>query len=149
VWLKDPLLAPVFAYGANGIAFDRGELYVANTDQSTIVRIEMGDENRPPHAEVFAQSALLFGADGISFDVQHNAYVTSDYINLLVRVSPHGDVQTLATVRDGLDFPADTAFGQGPGQRRLLFWASGGYNLGLPSLQMLDVGIPGCIKCGL
>jgi sugar lactone lactonase YvrE len=149
VWLKDPLLAMVFAYGANGIAIDRGDLFVTNTDQSTIVRIELGDEDRPPHAEVFVQNPLLFGADGISFDVRHNAYVTSDYINLLVRVSADGDVQTLATASDGLDFPADTTFSQTQGQRTFLFWTNGGYNFALPSLQKLDVGVPGCVRCEL
>ena len=147
--LQDPLLAPVFAYGANGIAIDGDDLFVANTDQATIVRIKLGDENRPPQAQVFVGSPLLFGADGISFDVRHNAYVTSDYINLLVRVSPDGEVQTLATASDGLDFPADTAFSQVPGQRRFLFLTSGGYNFGLPSLQKLDVGVAGCIRCEL
>lgn len=149
VWLQDPLLAPVFAYGANGIAIDGDDLFVVNTDQATVVRIKVGDENRPPHAEVFAGSPLLFGADGISFDVQHNAYVTSDYIDMVLRLSPDGTVQTLATVNDGLDFPADTAFSQAPGQRSFLFWTNGGYNHGLPSLQKLDVSIPGCIKCEL
>lgn len=149
VLLQDPLLAPVFAYGANGIAFDSGSLFVANTDQSTIVRIELGDESHPPRAEVFVYSPFLFGADGISFDVQHNAYVTSDYINMLVRVSPDGDVEILATANDGLDFPADTTFSQAPGQRTFLFWTNGGYIFALPSLQKLDVGVRGCIRCEL
>jgi sugar lactone lactonase YvrE len=143
VWLKDPLLAPIFAYGANGIVFDQDSLFVANTDQGTIVRIDLGDDNRPPHAELLAQSPLLYGADGISFDVRHNLYVTSDYINILVRVSPDGTVQTLATASDGLDFPADTYFGQSHGQRKFLFWTNGGYNFMQPSLQKLDVGVLG------
>jgi sugar lactone lactonase YvrE len=36
VWLKDPLLAPVTNFGANGIEFVRDDLYVANTDQGSI-----------------------------------------------------------------------------------------------------------------
>jgi sugar lactone lactonase YvrE len=143
VLLKDPLLAPVFAYGANGIEFDRGDLFVANTDQGTIVRVKLGDGRCPPHAEVFVQSSQLFGADGISFDVKHNLYVTNDYINTLVRVGPAGDIQTIATSTDGLDFPADTYFAQKHGQRKFLFWTNGGYNFNLPSLQKMDVGIPG------
>jgi sugar lactone lactonase YvrE len=143
LWLKDPLLAPIFAYGANGIEFDRGDLFVANTDQASIVRVKLGDDSSSPHAEIFVQSPALYGADGISFDVRHNAYVTSDYINILVKVSPEGDIATLATAKDGLDFPADTYFGQKHGQRKFLFWTNGGYNFSLPSLQKMDVGISG------
>jgi sugar lactone lactonase YvrE len=143
LWLKDPLLAPIFAYGANGVEFDRGDLFVANTDQASIVRVRPGDESSSPHAEIFVKSPALFGADGISFDVRHNVYVTSDYINKLVVVTPGGDIATLATAKDGLDFPADTYFAQKNGQRKFLFWTNGGYNFTLPSLQKMDVGIPG------
>ena len=75
--------------------------------------------------------------------MQHDLYVTVDYQNTVVRVSPGGDIETLATVSDGLDFSADTYFGQSDGQRRFLFWTSGGWNFVKPSLQKLDVGVPG------
>jgi sugar lactone lactonase YvrE len=143
LWLKDPLLDPIFAYGANNIEIDRGDLFVTNTDQSSIVRVKPGDDGSSPRAEIFVQSPALFGADGISFDVRHNAYVTSDYINILVQVTPGGDISTLAAAKDGLDFPADTYFGQKHGQRKFLFWTNGGYNFTLPSLQKMDVGIRG------
>jgi sugar lactone lactonase YvrE len=143
VWLQDPLLAPVFAYGANGIEFDGGNLFVANTDQGTIVRIEASDDERPLRPEVFVQSAVLVGADGIAFDVRHNLYVAIDYQNTLVRISPDGNIKTLAMATDGLDFPASTSFGQSHAQRTFLFWTNGGFNFSKPSLQKLDVGVPG------
>jgi hypothetical protein len=136
----------------NGIEFDRGDLFVANTDQGTIVRVKLGDGRCPPHAEVFVQSSQLFGADGVSFDVKHNLYVTNDYINTLVWVGPAGDIQTIATSTDGLDFLADTYFAQKHGQRKFLFWTNGGYNFNLPSLQKMDVGIPGgtaAVRCAI
>jgi sugar lactone lactonase YvrE len=142
VWLKDPLLLPVFAYGANGIEFDRGNLFAANTDQGTILRIEPGDEEHPPHAEVFVESPLLVGADGIAFDVRHNLYVAIDYQNTLVRISPDGEIRTLATASNALDFPASTSFDQAKGERTFLFWTNFGVNLN-PSLQKMDMGIPG------
>lgn len=143
VWLQDTLLAPVFAYGANGIEFDGGDLFVANTDQGTILRIKLGDDDRRRRPEVFVQSPALVGADGIAFDARHNLYVAVDYQNTIVSVSPGGKITTLATASDGLDFPASTSFGQSRGQRKFLFWTNGGYNLGKPSLQKLDVGVPG------
>jgi sugar lactone lactonase YvrE len=147
VWLKSSLLdpgSPTCCYGANGIAFDGGYMFVANTDQGTIVRIQMGEkENGGPHAEVFVKSPAIVGADGIAFDVRHNVYVTADYQNTLILISPNGDIKTLATASEGLDFPADAHFGQLQGQRRFLFWTNGGYNHTKPSVQKLDVGVPG------
>jgi sugar lactone lactonase YvrE len=109
VWLKDPLLAPVTNFGANGIEFNRDDPYVANTDQGTIIRIEISEEGQP-HAEVFVQAAALVGADGIAFDSRHMFYVAVDVANALVRIIPKGDITTLATAGDGLDYPASTSF---------------------------------------
>jgi sugar lactone lactonase YvrE len=145
VWLKSPLLdplSPTCCYGANGIEFDRGDMFVANTDQGTIVRIEMEDDDRPPHGEVFVQDAALAGADGIAFDVRHNLYVAVDTQNTLVRISPDRNIKTLATAADGLDFPASTSFGQTRRQRTFLFWTNYGVS-SKPSLQKMDVGVPG------
>jgi sugar lactone lactonase YvrE len=148
-WLLDRLLDPLFAYGANGIEFDRGDLFVANTDQGSIVRIRMGRKGGPPHAELFVQSPVLVGADGISFDRHHNLYATVDYQNLLVAIDSQGQIQSMQTIQTlaaagaGLDFPADTAFGQSHGQRTFLFWTNGGYNFNKPSVQKVNVGDPG------
>jgi hypothetical protein len=53
------------------------------------------------------------------------------------------NIKTLAMATDGLDFPASTSFGQSHGQRTFLFWTNGGFNFSMPSLQKLDVGVPG------
>lgn len=145
VWLKSPLLdplSPTCCYGANGIEFDRGDMFVANTDQGTIVRIEMENDDRLPHAEVFVRDAALAGADGIAFDVRHNLYVAVDTGNTLVRISPDRNIKTLAAATDGLDFPASTSFGQTRRQRTFLFWTNYGVS-SKPSLQKMDVGVPG------
>jgi sugar lactone lactonase YvrE len=142
VWLKDPLLAPLTNFGANGIEFDRDDLYVANTDQGSIVRIEISEDDQP-QAEVFVQAAALVGADGIAFDSRHMLYVPVDVANALVRITPKGDITTLATPGDGLDYPASTSFDQRPGQRRFLFWTNGGINVNTPSIQKMDVNVPG------
>jgi sugar lactone lactonase YvrE len=142
VWLKDPLLAPITAFGANGMEFDRGDLWVANTDQGTIVRIKICEDGRP-RATVFVQSPALVGADGIAFDERRGLYVAVDIQNTLVHISPDRRITTLVTASDGLDYPASTSFGQTPGQRRFLFWTNGGINFGTPSIQKVEVGIPG------
>jgi sugar lactone lactonase YvrE len=143
VWLVDPLLAPgnVIGIGANGIEFDSGYSYVANTDQGTVLRIKA--EDNPPRPEVFVQDSKLVGADGIAFDVNHNLYVAVDIQNTVVRIGVRRDITTLATASDGLDYPASTSFGHGSAQRRFLFWTNGGINFGTPSIQKVQVGVPG------
>jgi sugar lactone lactonase YvrE len=149
VWAQDPLLNyGKLMIGANNDAIDRGYLYVTNSDQASIVRIKLHEEDHgqwEEHAqrkvELFVQSPALSGADGICFDEEHNAYVNAAYINTSVRVHPDGTIETLATPADGLDWPADNAFDQKRGKRKTLLWTNGGYNLGHPSIDEQNVGI--------
>jgi hypothetical protein len=89
------------------------------------------------------QAAALVGADGIAFDSRHMLYVAVDLQNALVRITPKGDITILATAGDGLDYPASSSFDQRHGQRRLLFWTNGGINFNTPSVQKMDVNVPG------
>jgi hypothetical protein len=41
--------------------------------------------------------------------------------------------------------PLTLIFGQPHGRRRFLLWISGGWNFMKPSLQTLDVGVPGAL----
>jgi len=152
-WLQDPMFnyAPntfngqTGFYGANGIEFDRGWMYVTSTDQGLIARIRVPKDGAAPRAEVFVQDPSLVGADGLAFDVEHNLYVAVDYQNNLVRISPQGSMTTLATVGNGLDYPASTSFDQRHGDRTTLYYTNFGYNLSpaQPSLMKIDVGLPG------
>jgi sugar lactone lactonase YvrE len=153
VWAQDPLLgAPSGATGANNDAIDGGYLYVTNSDQASIVRIKLREERVKLHeeenarrkVELFVQSpAVLSGADGITFDEEHNAYVNAAQINTAVRVHPDRTIETLATPADGLDWPADNAFDQRRGKRKTLLWTNGGWLLGHPSVDEQNVGIRG------
>ena len=143
VWVQSSLLLPVYAYGANGVEFDGGALFVANTDKGLIVRIPVAADGSAGAPTVFVQSPMLAGADGIAFDVLHNLYVAVDFQNMIVEVSPSGAITTLATASEGLDFPASTSFGQTSGERTSLYWTSGGWDFGNPSLQKMNVGIIG------
>jgi sugar lactone lactonase YvrE len=144
VWLQNRLLNPLFAYGANGIAFDGKAMFVVNTDQGAVIRVKIANSGRPADVELFLQSAVLVGADGISFGARHHAYVTVDFQNVLVQISPQGEIEAikvLAAAGQGLDFPADTSFAQSQGRRSILFWTSGGYNFNKPSVQELNVEV--------
>jgi len=147
VWLQDPLLDWQMSgqgYGANGLEFDRGSLFIANTDQSSIVRVPVREEGRAGVAAIYAQDPIaLQGADGIAFDVQHNIYVANDIINTLARVSPQRVITTLATAASALDYPASTSFGSTEGHRRTLYFTNNGSFFNTPSLQKIEVGVEG------
>jgi hypothetical protein len=143
IWVQDPLLNYTGAYGfvgANNDAIDDGWLYVTNSDQASIVRIKLHDDGEPRRVELYAQSPALAGADGISFDREHNAYIDCYWVNTVVRVRPDRTIETLATAEHGLDFPADNAFDERWGEKKTLIWNNGGWNFEKPSVDAIDVG---------
>ena len=146
IWLQDPLLNFTGQYGgagANNDTIDEGWLYVTNSDQASIVRIKLHDDGAPRRAELYVQSPALAGADGISFDRAHNAYVDCFWVNTVVRVRPDRSIETLAVAKQGLDFPADNYFDDRPGREKALIWNNAGWNFETPSVDAIDTGIRG------
>lgn len=150
VWADGPLLAPTktvvpYPVGADGIAVAAdGAVYVGNHDQGRVVRIPVGADGSAGQPETFVVDPSLVGIDGMAFDVRGNLYAAINVGNRVVRIAPDGTVETLLTVADGLDGPADVAFGTARGDQRSVYVV----NLALgtmenPSLLKLDVGVPG------
>jgi sugar lactone lactonase YvrE len=127
VWSSDPLLrpAPEFAFGANGVAFDRRQrfLYVANTSTRRILRIPVLRDGSAGPAQIFADgdtlnarqgtTDALVRADGIMFDVKGNLYVCANVSNEIQVVSPDGGAiiaRYTGTGTNALDFPASLVF---------------------------------------
>jgi sugar lactone lactonase YvrE len=151
LWLSDPLLLGDGSFGfgvpfgANGIAYRQGNLYVAVTEKGRIMRIPLGSDGTAGTPQVFAAGPQLVGADGLAFDVRGNLYIAANAQNKLVRLSPAGTIATLATAADGLDFPAGIAFGRGSLSHTSVFvvsFAIGAPGAG-PSITEIDVGVPG------
>ncbi len=157
LWAQHVLLegdgtAPLpFPLGANGIAYRQRTLYVSNTERGSIVRLPINADGSAGAASLLVQRSLLGGADAVAFDVRGNLYVAVTGQSTLVRVSPGGDLSTLATRRDGLDYASGVAFGTGRRPRTTLFLVNfaigrffGDETPGTgPALLSLDVGIPG------
>jgi sugar lactone lactonase YvrE len=100
--------------GANGIALDEasGTVYVAVLEQGTLVAIPIEDDDSAGEPAVHttftdAQSPVL--VDGIALDAANNLYVAQPAANTVVRVTPAGDIETVATKADGMDGPASVA----------------------------------------
>ncbi|MCK5456511.1 MAG: hypothetical protein KAI45_05235, partial [Melioribacteraceae bacterium] len=83
LFIKDTLLdggvppvGPTFPLpGANGIAFyPPNKLYVANTKESSIIRITIGEFGNEPTIELVKKDSLLLNIDGIVVDKHENIY---------------------------------------------------------------------------
>jgi sugar lactone lactonase YvrE len=148
----DPAL--VFrALGANGIAFDREQkyLYVSNTDQGTIVRIEAHPaHHHAPAVSIFKKDTRLRGADGIAFDRDETLWVAVNAVDSLVSVDKHGGVRVQAS-GGLLDAPSSIVFGATNRDRDKLYLMSSafsrtlGFQTGTPHPALLDarVSTPG------
>lgn len=115
--------------GANGIEFYNGDLFVANTEKFSVVRVPVNPDGSPGMSEVVA--ILPFGElapgipfpnapDGLAMDVHGNVYVAAISTSSVLKVTPSGEVTT-AYSGDPLDWASSIAFGTGKGERRTLF----------------------------
>jgi hypothetical protein len=132
--------------GANGIArASDGDVYVAVTEKSHIVRIPVNPDGNAGNPEVFVSDPRLFAVDGLAVDVRDDLYAAIIGQDSVLRVTQNGSIETLATApADGLDGPSDVTFGTSRGNQKSVFIT----NFALlteddPSLMQLDVGVPG------
>jgi sugar lactone lactonase YvrE len=148
VWAQSELLSGGEDFGADGIQLskDKQTVYVTNIAEGTIVKLPVTADGSAGEPELFVDG--LTGPDGLAMDTRGNLYVADNRGNEIVRVSPDGTLETLASNDDGsgprLDNPADVTFGTAGGEQKSLFIV----NLALsetpmPSLMKLDVGVPG------
>jgi sugar lactone lactonase YvrE len=152
LWLRHESLAGLaelnpFPLGANGIAYAKGRLLVANTEKRNVVEIPLdpaGAPGTPRVLHAFGPGAYL---DGVAVDVAGNVYVVVAGRNELVRLDRWGEVDVVATAEDGLNVPASVAFGIRTAGRRMLYVT----NLSLPqftpfptpSVLAVPVPLPG------
>lgn len=151
LWKADAKLATKGSppFGANGVAFDRTEsfLYVANTGDSTILRIAVNADGSAGEVAVFAKGAtaadpqLLHGADGIMFDVKGQLWVCANQANEIQVLAPSGALVARYGHHSGDDalvFPASLVFHERALYvTNLYFGAFGG------KLSVLGVPFPG------
>lgn len=153
VFASDPLLdgtpddpALTFrALGANGLALDAHErwLYVSNTDQGSVVRIPLSGEPTP---ELFAESPLLRGADGVAFDRSGTLFVAVNAQDAIATVSRRGEVELFAQGAP-LDSPSSLVFSGTHGRSTLFAVSSAfsrtlGFESGTPAPALLATRAP-------
>lgn len=119
-WVNDPILTTTGfpPFGANGVEFNNAgdALLVANTGNSTIVKIPVKDGN-PGKPVVLANSVI--SADGIAIDRFDNIWVASNQTDQIIVIDPTGKVidrlGSFGGISEdgapiGLLFPASPAF---------------------------------------
>jgi sugar lactone lactonase YvrE len=134
------------APAANGIQYFRGDLYVAASAQSTIVRIPLRFNGSAGTPRIHA--SLPFGCDDFAFDVLGRIYCTTDPANRLTRTSADGrTTEILLDASDLLDGPTAVAFGRRGFDRLELYIANAAFPFFTttfrPSLMRVFIGVPG------
>lgn len=156
IWLQHELVAGCTPddFGANGVAFWKGDLFVANTGRGALVHVPVLPDGSPGDPQIVAGNLDcapegLFGMDGIALDVHGNVYALLVLQNKLVRIDPtDGSFTTLLTDEDGLWNPASIAFGTGKGDRESIFISNyavipPGSDIFGPAVLKYGVGVPG------
>jgi sugar lactone lactonase YvrE len=147
MWLQHPLLMGTgdvlgLPVGANGIAYFRGALHVANFDRGTLVRVPVMPDGSAGTPQVFAEDPSLVSADGIAMDVRGDVYVAVNRQDALVRVGTSGEI-TLLT--DQVDLPASVAFGTSHGTRSSLYVTNFAFTSG-EHVVRIETGRPGASR---
>ena len=148
LWFQSALLegSGIFGFGfplgANGIAYRQNALVVGNTEGGRLVRVEIEPDGSAGAISVLAEGLPLLAVDGIAFDVHGNVWAAVIAQSTIVRVSPTGEVTTIATDADGLDWASSIAFGKN-GDLWAVNFAIGPPGGPGPALLRLDVGTKG------
>jgi sugar lactone lactonase YvrE len=146
-WFSSPLLDPVgpLAFGANGIAYRKGSLYVTSYSQGSIVRIPIRGNGTEGSPEVVASDPRLVGADGIGFDRSGRLWAAVngeiDWATWsvvdpgsIVMVDTAGTVNPAEVPEGALDYPTAVL----PGSGGTLFALNGSFLYGTPDVVALS-----------
>ena len=134
-WLQHEMLLGTeslgypFPVGANGITIDDASstVYVAVLEQGTLVTIPIedgGSSGKPMVHTEFTGADGVAMVDGIAMDAAGSIYVAQPVSNTVVRVTPDGAIETVATAADGLDGPTSLAIGRGTDAGDILYVAN-------------------------
>lgn len=147
-WAQGPLLVGA-SFGANGIAYRDGALWVLNSDEGMIVNIPIGREGGAGVMRVLASSPALVGADGAQFDVAGNLWVGNVYTSELLRVSRRGEIEVAITADEFAPFWSTTNPVFGFGRDGKTLYISGVFSDPVVEFRAavvkVNVGIPGML----
>jgi sugar lactone lactonase YvrE len=155
VWLQHELLARLDDKsqlpGVNGLKIFADTLYASNGQRQLLLRISLTPEGGPKTPEVFVKELFI---DDFAFDTQGNLYGATHMHNSVVKVSPKGEITTVAGIDEGLAGSTAVAFGRGHDDGDSIFvTTNGGMSLPPPGgiqpgrVVRLKVGERGAPMC--
>lgn len=113
IWLEHPLLTrktPDSTIPAvNGIKIFQGKLYASNTDRMLMLQIPIDAAGNPGEPQIMVEQVNI---DDFAFDTEGNLYGATHIYNSVVRISPTGEITTLAQAEQGMTGSTAVAFGQ-------------------------------------
>jgi hypothetical protein len=133
IWLEHPLLARSSDRefpAANGVKGFKGALYVSNTEKQHIVRIPILENALPGEPEIFVDRVNV---DDFAFDRQGNLYGATHIYNSVIKITPEGNVSTIAQAEQGMAGSTALAFGADDERRRIYVVTNGGLSYPLPT----------------
>jgi sugar lactone lactonase YvrE len=132
---------------ANGIKICSNTLYISNTQRQYLIRVPISLDYAAGVPEIFLTNVNL---DDLAFDVQGNLYAATHVYNSVVKISPQGQVTTIATAEQGMAGSTALAFGRTESDRTSLYvTTNGGMSFPLPNgvepgkVVRLEIGIRG------
>ncbi|MFF8195078.1 SMP-30/gluconolactonase/LRE family protein [Streptomyces bobili] len=111
-WLTDKALAPVTSeavpFGANGLRFHKGAVWVSNLAQDSLLRIPVTADGKPGRIHTVTKS--LDGVDDFSFLNERSdvVFAAQNAPHLVSVVYPDGRTKAVLTAADGLASPSAT-----------------------------------------
>jgi len=113
-WLQSSLLDPVDLFGANGIAFSGGRLYVVVADTGLVARATVRPDGSSGTLRPVLQDDRLISCDGIAFDPLGGLWITTNgpVTGGLFLLTPTGRLVTVADQPAWLDYPTQPVFGR-------------------------------------
>jgi hypothetical protein len=151
IWLEHPALARSSVEkefpGVNGLKIYGDALYASNTEQMQLVKIPLQADGQPGEPEIILHPVNL---DDFAFDQDGNLYGTTHIYNSVVKITPDGNITTIAEAEQGVTGSTALAFGQAEGDRTSIYVVTNGGMSFPPATGLepakvvrLEVGIAG------
>ncbi len=127
LWAEDVKLGGTGAIGigpigANGVAINGDQIYVAVTEQNSIVEISILDDESAGPVSVFATSNMIEFVEGVAVAPNGTVFAVEAWANSVVIVGADGSITPIAMGVDGdIDQPANIVVGVGPGSESMLY----------------------------